>query len=93
MNLSSVSEATSRLASGATLQLLRRAPAKVKEIAAGWRYTLLPVEEIESLALERGAVCRSCPHSTETKCGLCGCPLKAKIRSPGSACPDGRWTR
>ena len=66
---------------------------KLKEIVAGWYYLFFRREHIEKLALERAAVCSACPHNTGTKCGLCGCPLQAKMRSPDSTCPDGRWAR
>lgn len=66
---------------------------KVKEIAAGWYYLLFRKEQIEMLALERVAICSSCSHNTGTKCGLCGCPLQAKMRSPDSTCPGGKWKR
>lgn len=66
---------------------------KLKQIAAGWWYTLIPDRRIEQLASERAVVCGACEHNTGAKCGLCGCPLQAKTRSPKSVCPDGRWTR
>ena len=25
------------------------------------------------------------------KCGKCGCPLSAKVRSPNDSCPENRW--
>ncbi len=66
---------------------------RLKQIFDGWRYLLFPDQAVERLALERSEVCGRCPHNTGTKCGKCGCPLRAKIRSPESTCPDGRWAR
>ena len=66
---------------------------KLKEIITGWHYVFFRRQEIELLAAERAEICTPCPHNTGTKCGLCGCPLKAKMRSPDSSCPDGRWQR
>lgn len=65
---------------------------RLEQIAAGWRYTLFPDWKIEQLASERALVCGACEHNTGSRCGLCGCPLQAKTRSPNSVCPDGRWT-
>lgn len=31
------------------------------------------------------------PGSSIYKCGRCGCALSAKVLSPGSICPDGKW--
>lgn len=66
---------------------------KVKQMAQGWWYVIWTDRRIEHLAAQRAAVCGACAHNTGTKCGLCGCPLKAKMRSPASTCPDGRWKR
>lgn len=47
---------------------------------------------LESLAVERAYICRTCPFVSENrkKCTKCGCALAAKIRS-SSFCPLDKW--
>ena len=94
MDRSNVTEKLTQQANAPVLpSVLQAGLSKLKQIVAGWWYVLFPDKEIELLASERAAVCSPCPHNTGTKCGLCGCPLTAKMRSPDSTCPDGRWYR
>ena len=94
MNISNVSEKLTQRADLILLpSVLHIGLGKLKQIVAGWWYVLFPDKEIELLASERAAVCNPCPHNIGAKCGLCGCPLAAKMRSPDSTCPDGRWSR
>ncbi len=68
--------------------------AKIQEIITGFRNLLFGNPEIKALAKKREAVCATCPHAssqTYLHCGLCGCYIPAKSRSPLSKCPDGRW--
>lgn len=73
---------------------------QAKEIAVGATNYLkmkanIADAEIESLQRKRYDVCFSCEHrirQTDT-CGLCGCYLKMKTRSPESSCPAGHWQR
>jgi len=52
-------------------------------------------------ATERYKICISCEHGQKTNtqgeviprktCKVCGCVLKAKVRSATSSCPKGKW--
>ena len=39
---------------------------------------------------ERLSVCAKCTHRVSFKCGVCSCPLKAKVRSKNN-CPKEKW--
>lgn len=93
MSIPSINQKAHRLGAGALSAMIGKELDRLKQIAAGWRYTLFPDWKIEQLARERALVCGTCEHSTGSKCSLCGCPLQAKMRSPNAVCPDGRWTR
>lgn len=68
---------------------------KIKEIFSSWFVSAKPSEQQSIIASKRMEVCNSCEHKRTipyTNCGLCGCPLKAKIFSPlQNACPAGKW--
>ena len=60
-------------------------------IVNGWRNWLFRQPEVEAIAARRGTICDRCEHRQPATCGLCGCPIAAKIRSLKATCPDGRW--
>lgn len=65
---------------------------KLQEIYEGWKNVVFKDPVVEEEAKRRAQVCAICPHATKhLTCGLCGCPLLAKTRSPKSQCPDNRW--
>jgi len=64
---------------------------QLRSILSGWKNVLIVDQGVEELAQERGQVCLSCPHKKRITCGLCGCPLKAKLRAVDAKCPDNRW--
>jgi hypothetical protein len=56
----------------------------------------------QEIALERGEACRTCEHLNHfalskkhgKKCGICGCPIIALVRSSDkSGCRGGKWKR
>ena len=93
MNIPSISGKMDRPGAAALPVMLGEGLGWLRQVAAGWWYTLFPDKQVERLASERASVCGPCPHNTGSKCGLCGCPLQAKMRSPSASCPDGRWER
>lgn len=76
-------------------------------ILKGWFNYFFPSAVGEGLVHARMVHCNSCPQAqvrTYAKviddevvqvkgkvCARCLCPLSAKLRSPNSTCPDGRW--
>ena len=66
---------------------------QLKNILDGWKNVFVSDEEVETLAAEREKVCLQCPHKKKLICGLCNCPLKAKLRAVHAGCPDNRWRR
>jgi hypothetical protein len=64
---------------------------QTETIASGWCNWLIKKPEIEVIASRREVICNRCEHRQANICGLCGCPLQAKIRSPQASCPDTRW--
>jgi hypothetical protein len=75
---------------------------KLKEIAKAWISSFNPTPEQQEIAEYRISVCDGCLHKTYQKhlntfvCGLCVCPLSAKIFSPKpgeEACPESRWKK
>lgn len=64
---------------------------QLDEIYQGFKNIIFKDEKIEEEAERRLQICFKCPHVKNTKCGKCGCLLKAKTRSPKSKCPDNRW--
>jgi hypothetical protein len=81
----------------------------LSNIIAGWSNLAFTDPAVESLAMERAAICAKCPFAEMSnglhtivvdnkttqvrglKCGKCGCPLSAKVRTPMDGCPIGRW--
>ena len=66
---------------------------QLKNMLDGWKNVFISDEEVELLASERQIVCEQCPHKKKFTCGLCGCPLKAKLRAVEAICPDDRWEK
>ena len=80
---------------------------KLSNILSGWKNLIDKSEVTELLAESRAKECIVCPEAKEGKilnlikdqlkeveghyCGLCHCPLSAKIRSENENCPLGRW--
>lgn len=64
---------------------------KLLTIVDGWKNLLFKNSRVELLAEKREQICLPCPHKTAYTCGLCGCPLKAKLRAVDARCPDNRW--
>jgi hypothetical protein len=81
----------------------------LSNIIAGWSNLAFADPAVESLAMERAAICAKCPFAEMStglhtivvdnkttqvrglKCGKCGCPLSAKVRTPMDGCPIGKW--
>ena len=67
----------------------------LSEIYEGWKNLVFKNKKIEALAISRLLICGQCEVRTEGYCdkvkGGCGCPLKAKTRSPKSKCPLKKW--
>lgn len=73
----------------------------INEVVTGWRNELIPPAKLKDAIIkmseERMAICRDCPLNSVNKgisslvrgeyCTKCGCPLKAKTKSPTSKCP------
>ena len=66
---------------------------QLKNMLDGWKNVFITDEEVEKLAAERILVCNHCEHKKKMTCGLCNCPLKAKLRAVEAECPDNRWKR
>lgn len=80
---------------------------KIKNILNGWQNFIEKSEVSEDLAEKRADICASCPELKEGKllnlikddlleiqghyCGLCFCPLSAKLRSEKENCPKDLW--
>lgn len=64
---------------------------KLKNLVDGWTNVFITDEEVETVAEQRMAICQQCPHKKAIVCGLCDCPLKAKVRAMNDNCPDNRW--
>jgi hypothetical protein len=66
---------------------------EIKGIIEGYWNLLIPNEDVEIIAATRREICDVCEHKAETKCSICGCPIRAKSRSMTSKCPDTppRW--
>lgn len=55
-----------------------------------------PFKRHEWLYLKRKAICNSCKEKKEHPiigeyCGLCGCPLKSKLRVKDEQCKINKW--
>lgn len=72
--------------------LLRKAAnlagAAVAHAASGLKHV---GEEAYAKRLE---ACATCPHLTDKRCSLCGCPVEKKAKWESSTCPDkpSRWS-
>ena len=66
---------------------------QLKNILDGWKNVFISDDDVEILAAERLSVCTQCEHKKKFTCGLCGCPLKAKLRAVEAECPYNRWQR
>lgn len=68
---------------------------KLKEIYDGWTNYILKNPEIINLAEQRATICSECPINVKNFCskkeGGCGCYIPAKVSSPTSSCPKGKW--
>ncbi len=64
---------------------------QLKNMLNGWKNVVITDSEVEALAQQRSEICLGCPHKKKITCGLCGCPLKAKLRAVDETCPDQRW--
>jgi len=81
-------------------------PPSIKHILSGWKNYLDASYVTKNTAKQRAAICAACPNAKQGKllafikdslteiegayCGLCHCPLSAKVRS-ADICPDNRW--
>jgi len=79
---------------------------RISLILEGWKNYLAKSEVTETIAAGRAAICAACPHAKQGKllafvkdslqeiegayCGLCSCPLSAKVRS-NDICPKNKW--
>jgi len=68
---------------------------KINNIINGWKNVIIKDEDIEELAKTRIQVCNNCPNKMKQLgldvCGLCHCPLMAKVRSLDEVCPIKKW--
>lgn len=65
---------------------------KTVEIVEGVRNWVYSGDEMEEFSKARMAVCNTCEHKTSINtCGICGCLLLFKTRSPKSECPKKKW--
>lgn len=78
----------------------------IASILSGWKNFIDKSEVVEKIAEERAAICAACPDAKQGKlltfvndslkeiqghyCGVCNCPLSAKIRS-NDICPKRKW--
>jgi len=71
--------------------MLANAIDHVKIACDGWKNLAAKSDDIEVLFERRAVICSACYHKQPLVCGLCGCPLAAKLRAADASCPDGRW--
>lgn len=70
-----------------------------RQIAEGWKNTVIKNEDVEKVANARLLICRDCEkHSSKNKtirpdehCTECGCPLISKTRCMTCECPLKKW--
>lgn len=78
---------------------------KAKNIVEGWASLMLGLNS--NMAKNRASYCSVCEKAEHgkfeefvndelkeiqgMKCGLCRCPLSAKLRSKNEKCPLGKW--
>ncbi len=63
----------------------------IENIFIGFKNLIFKDEKIEAEAEKKLKICFECPNRKVSKCGLCGCWIETKTRSPKSKCPDSRW--
>lgn len=62
---------------------------EINNIFTGFKNLILDTEVPgEKKRLE---ICATCPSRKKFTCGECGCVLAAKVKSPLSTCPLGKW--
>ncbi len=71
--------------------MLTRLTENIKVAAVGWKNLAFKNDHVEMLYAGRARVCSNCEHVKGPACGLCGCPLAARLRAVEASCPDGRW--
>ncbi len=71
--------------------MLTSAVEQMKVAFDGWKNMAVKNDDIEMLFDRRKLVCGRCEHQRALTCGLCGCPLAAKLRAVEASCPDHRW--
>lgn len=76
---------------------------KAKQIAEGWKNTIIKDEDVEQIAAARLSVCEECEFNSkniqstsllkrpDVHCTKCGCPLMSKTRCVSCSCPIDRW--
>jgi len=80
---------------------------KLKTLLIGWRYVVWKDKWHEIMARQRARICNDCEHAKHGKilqhvgddieeiqgyyCGLCDCPLSAKLRAQDSKCDANKW--
>ncbi len=68
---------------------------KIIEIFKAWGIMLNPNELQDGLALKRMEICNQCDDRVDSPfihCGICKCPLKAKVYASSiGACPKNKW--
>lgn len=72
---------------------------QVKEIIQGWKNLAFKNTKVEDIAVKRIELCTTCPDRSNypnefnisSTCKICGCVLKAKVRSTNSKCPKDLW--
>lgn len=73
----------------------------------GWENFIFKSEVTEQLAEDRAVHCATCKHLSKSlllsflrdnlkqiegyECGICSCPISAKIRSVAESCPINKW--
>ena len=62
---------------------------KAKDIFVGFKNLITGQETPDE---ERKLkICSTCSFRKKKYCGVCGCYLPAKVKSPGSECPKNKW--
>lgn len=68
---------------------------KVMQISKAWKNMLILTDANQLRADERKAICNTCSFKVEQLgmevCGVCHCPLMAKIFDDINSCPKGIW--
>lgn len=70
---------------------------KIKDFLNSWTDLLMSslnikdnTEEEKKILKDRLNICHECEYRKRFYCGVCGCPLLAKVRSLNS-CPKNKW--